>query len=519
MDNKDAYIEHLENTIVNLNETINGLQNQITNLTEMIMLLRKEKFGSSSEKTPKQIDGQISLFNEVEIEADDTAKEPVAKEVHGYTRRDPKTRREELIKDLPVREVLCESAPEDLECPRCNTELKPIGKEVVREELEYIPAKLQIVRYVRMSYECPKCKHTDHPYIQKALTPTSLMNHSLASPSSVANVMYQKYVNAIPLYRQEKDWENMGISLSRATMAYWVIRCTQDYLIPIVEHLQRELLSRDIIHCDETPVQVLKEDGKKPQTKSYMWLYRTGNDDKAPVILYDYQPSRNGDHAVTFLKDFKGYVHSDGYSGYNKLTNITRCGCWAHLRRKFVEAIPNKKDANAPLTSAEIGRDYCNQLFKIEESLKALSFEERKIKRQELEKPVLEAFWCWLESLNVLKGSALGKAVTYAINQRPYMENYLLDGRCALSNNAAENAIRPFTVGRKNWLFADSPKGADASAAVYSIIETAKANNLNVYTYLQYLLLYMPDTDWRNYPEELDNLMPWSEAVQAECGN
>ena len=519
MDNKDAYIEHLENTIVNLNETINGLQNQISNLTEMMMLLRKEKFGSSSEKTPKQLDGQISLFNEAEIEADETITEPVTKEVHGYTRRDPKTKREELIKDLPVREVLCESAPEDLECPRCNSKLKPIGKETVREELEYIPAKLQIVRYVRMAYECPACKRTDKPYIKKALTPTSLMNHSLASPSSVANVMYQKYVNAVPLYRQEKDWENMGISLSRATMANWVIRCTQDYLLPIVEHMQKELLSRDIIHCDETPVQVLKEEGKKPQTKSYMWLYRTGNDDKSPVILYDYQPSRNGDHAVTFLKDFKGYVHSDGYSGYNKLTNITRCGCWAHLRRKFVEAIPSKKNAGAPLTSAEIGRDYCNQLFKIEERLKDISSEERKNKRLELEKPVLDAFWCWLESLNVLKGSSLGKAVTYALNQRPYMENYLLDGRCALSNNVAENAIRPFTVGRKNWLFADSPKGAEASAAVYSIIETAKANNLNVYTYLQYLLLYMPDTDWRNYPEELDDLMPWSEAVQAECSN
>ncbi len=519
MDNKDAYIEHLENTIVNLNETIKGLQNQISNLTEMMMLLRKDKFGSSSEKTPKQLDGQISLFNEAEIEADETVTEPVTKEVHGYIRRDPKTKREELIKDLPVREVLCESSPEDLKCPRCNAQLKPIGKEVVREELEYIPSKLQIVRYVRMAYECPACKRTDKPYIKKALTPTSLMNHSLASPSSVANVMYQKYVNAVPLYRQEKDWENMGISLSRATMANWVIRCTQDYLIPVVEHLQKELLARDIIHCDETPVQVLKEDGKKPQTKSYMWLYRTGNDDKPPVILYDYQPSRNGDHAVTFLKDFKGYVHSDGYSGYNKLTNVTRCGCWAHLRRKFVEAIPSKKDVSALLTSAEIGRDYCNQLFKIEESLKDLSSEERKQKRLELEKPVLEAFWCWLESLNVLKGSALGKAVTYALNQRPYMENYLLDGRCALSNNVAENAIRPFTVGRKNWLFADSPKGADASAAVYSIIETAKANNLNVYTYLQYLLLYMPDADWRNYPEELDDLMPWSEAVQAECGN
>lgn len=509
MTNKDAYIEHLENTIV-------SLEQQVANLTEMVMLLRKDKFGPSSEKTPKQVEGQLSLFNETEIEADATIEEPIKKTVKGYTKTSTKTKREELIKDLPVREVLCESAPEDMNCPRCNSELRPIGKETVREELEYIPAKLQIVRYVRMSYECPKCKHSDKPYIQKANTPTSLMNHSLASPSSVAHVMYEKYVNSVPLYRQEKDWEQLGIALSRATMANWVVRCSQDYFTPIIEHLRKELISRDIIHCDETPVQVLKEEGKKPQTKSYMWLYRTGNDNKHPVILYDYQPSRNGDHAVTFLKDFKGYVHSDGYSGYNKLTDITRCGCWAHLRRKFVEAIPTKKSSDS-LTSAEIGRDYCDRLFQVEATLKDLTPEERFTKRLELEKPILEAFWCWLESLNVLKGSALAKAVTYATNQKKYMENYLLDGRCALSNNSAENAIRPFTVGRKNWLFADTPKGATASAAVYSIIETAKANGLNVYTYLEYLLLYMPDTDWQNHPEELEDLMPWSEAVQAEC--
>ena len=509
MTNKDAYIEHLENTIV-------SLEQQVANLTEMVMLLRKDKFGPSSEKTPKQVEGQLSLFNETEIEADATIEEPIKKTVKGYTKTSTKTKREELIKDLPVREVLCESAPEDMNCPRCNSELRPIGKETVREELEYIPAKLQIVRYVRMSYECPKCKHSDKPYIQKANTPTSLMNHSLASPSSVAHVMYEKYVNSVPLYRQEKDWEQLGIALSRATMANWVVRCSQDYFTPIIEHLRKELISRDIIHCDETPVQVLKEEGKKPQTKSYMWLYRTGNDNKHPVILYDYQPSRNGDHAVTFLKDFKGYVHSDGYSGYNKLTDITRCGCWAHLRRKFVEAIPTKKSSDS-LTSAEIGRDYCDRLFQVEATLKDLTPEERFTKRLELEKPILEAFWCWLESLNVLKGSALAKAATYATNQKKYMENYLLDGRCALSNNSAENAIRPFTVGRKNWLFADTPKGATASAAVYSIIETAKANGLNVYTYLEYLLLYMPDTDWQNHPEELEDLMPWSEAVQAEC--
>ena len=510
MNEKDAYIEHLENTI-------KDLQNQVSNLTEMVLLLRKEKFGSSSEKTKKQIDGQLSLFNEAEVEADSKSEEPVICRKGSMYHRKSKTSREELLKDLPVEEFPCVLHPDDMFCNQCGTTLKEIGFVKVRDEIEYIPAKVQIIRYMQQACECPACKHTTRPFIKKAAVPKSVLNHSLASPSSVSYVMYQKYVNSVPLYRQEKDWEQMGIALSRATMANWVIRSSQEHFEPIIKHLQKELLKREIIHCDETPVQVLKEEGKKPQTKSYMWLYRTGNDGKAPIILYDYQPSRSGDNAASYLKDFKGYVHSDGYSGYNKLDGITRCGCWAHLRRKFVEAIPDKKAADAPLTSAEIGRDYCNQLFKVEESLKDLTPEDRFCKRLELKKPILEAFWCWLDSLNVLKGSALGKAVIYAMNQRPFMENYLLDGRCALSNNAAENAIRPFTVGRKNWLFADTPKGASASAAVYSIIETAKANGLNVFAYLQHLLLYMPDTDWQNHPEELDDLMPWSLEVQEQC--
>ena len=510
MNEKDAYIEHLENTI-------KDLQNQVSNLTEMVLLLRKEKFGSSSEKTPKQIEGQLSLFNEAEIEADSKSAEPVICCKGSMYHRKPKASREKLLKNLPIEEFPCVLHPDDMFCNQCGTALKEIGFVKARDEIEYIPAKVQIIRYMQQACECPICKHTVRPFIKKAAVPRSVLNHSLASPSSVSYVMYQKYVNSIPLYRQEKDWEQMGIALSRATMANWVIRSTQEHFEPVIKHMQKELLKREVIHCDETPVQVLKEEGKKPQTKSYMWLYRTGNDGKAPIILYDYQPSRSGDNAASYLKDFKGYVHSDGYSGYNKLDGITRCGCWAHLRRKFVEAIPDKKAVDAPLTSAEIGRDFCNQLFKVEESLKDLTPKERFCKRLELEKPILEAFWCWLESLTVLKGSALGKAVTYAMNQRPFMENYLLDGRCAISNNAAENAIRPFTVGRKNWLFADTPKGASASAAVYSIIETAKANGLNVFAYLQHLLLYMPDTDWQNYPEELDDLMPWSSEVQEQC--
>lgn len=510
MNEKDVYIEHLENTI-------KALQNQVNNLTEMVLLLRKEKFGSSSEKTTSQIEGQLSLFNEAETEADSNAKEPLIERKGCFYNRNKKTSREELLKELPIEEVPCKLHPDDMFCDQCGSALKEIGYTKVRDELEYIPAKVKVIRYMRQSCECPNCKRKGKPFIKNAYAPHSVLNHSLASPSSVARVMYQKYVNSIPLYRQEKDWEQIGIGLSRATMANWIIRSSEDHLMPIVNRLREELLKRDIIHCDETPVQVLKEDGRKPQTKSYMWLYCSGNDAKPPIILYDYQPSRNGDHAAIYLKDFKGYVHSDGYSGYNKLSGITRVGCWAHLRRKFVEAISTKKSLDAPPTNAEIGRQYCDKLFSIEDSLKDLSPEEKFRKRLELAKPVLEAFWCWLDSLNALKGSALGKAVTYAQNQRPYMENYLLDGRCSLSNNAAENAIRPFTVGRKNWLFADTPKGANASAAVYSLVETTKANGLNVYAYLQHLLLYMPESEWQRYPEELDDLMPWSPDVQEQC--
>lgn len=285
--------------------------------------------------------------------------------------------------------------------------------------------------------------------------------------------------------------------------------------MPVTDYLRRKLLARDIVHADETPVQVLKEDGKKPQTKSYMWVYRTGNDGKEPIILFDYQPSRSGDNAATYLKDFKGYVHSDGYSGYNKLTEVTRCGCWAHLRRKFVEAIPPGKETELRGSFAVTGKEYCDKLFAIEDDLKDLSPEDRYTQRLDREKPVLEAFWAWLETVNPIRGSKLAKAVSYAQNQKPFMENYLLDGRCSLSNNAAENAIRPFVTGRKNWLFADTPKGADASATVYSLIETAKANGLDVFSYLQELLANM--TDWDHTDEYLEDLMPWSEFSRSQC--
>jgi len=518
---KDNLIELLKAQNQELLKQIESLTHQVENLTEMITLMRKDKFGSSSEKTPREeLSDQIymtQVFNEVELEADNTSKDPCKITKENNVRAKSKgTRKELILKDIPITEKVYHADENSTVCPNCHTTLKEIGRKVIRDELEYIPAQLRIIRHVQTSYECPKCKHTDHPFIASAKAPKSLLSHSLASASSVANVIYQKYVNAVPLYRQEKDWEDLGIDLSRSTMANWIIRCYENYLNPIVDVLQGKLIKRDIIHCDETPVQVLKEPGKAPQSKSYMWVYRTGNDGKSPIIIYDYNPSRSGDCAANFLKDFAGYVHTDGFSGYNKLKSVTRCGCFAHVRRKFVEAIPDKKVGTAK-TNAEIGRDYCNTLFKLEDELSGLTPKQRYSKRLELEKPVLDEFWNWLDSISVLPGSAIGKARDYALNQKPYLKNYLLDGRLNISNNPAENAIRPFTVGRKNWLFSDTPKGAKASAAIYSLVETAKANGLNTYSYLKFILEQMPDTDWMRNPELLEAYMPWNDQVQKTC--
>ena len=504
-----------------LTEQLEKQNRQIENLTEIIRQMQRDKYGASSEKTKKSepLDGQLCIFNEVEAEFKEEVKEPAKITKGGNIRAKGRNRKEMILKDIPVEEIICDAPEEKLYCKRCGNRLKKIGNEFVREEIVYIPAQLKIRRYFRVAYECPQCKKGDDPFIAKTYAPSAVLPHSLASPSSIANVIYQKYVNAVPLYRQEKDWEDLGIDLSRTTMANWVIRCSQDYFKPIVEKLKEELLKRDIVHCDETPVQVLKEEGKKPQTKSYMWLYRTGDDGKEPIIIYDYKMSRSGENAANFLKDFKGYVHSDGYSGYNKLKGITRCGCWAHLRRKFVEAIPRTVIPGKP-TNAETGRDYCDKLFAIERSYAELSPMDRHSRRNDpkgAERKLLDAFWSWIDGIVPMQGSALYRAVTYALNQKPYMENYMKDGRLSISNNAAENAIRPFTVGRKNWLFADTPAGADASAAIYSIVETAKASGLNVYSYFESLLKYMPDQRFRTDTSELEALLPWSKRTQEKC--
>ena len=502
---------HEEQT-VQMNQTI-------ANLNEMVEYLEKKLFASSSEKTKKDgFPGQMDLFNEAEVAADSSVLEPTLEEVvGGYKRKakKPKATREEILAGLPVVEVPCTVPEEDRNCPYCNAPMEVIGKKVVREELRIIPAKVERIQYVQEVLGCPECKKDGASVIVGAETPSPLLKHSLASPSTVAYVMYQKYVNSIPLYRQEADWKQLGVSLPRATLANWVIKCGIDYMEPVYERLHQHLLERDIIHADETPCQVLKEEGKTAQSKSYMWLYGSGNDELPPIRLYDYQPSRGGYHAEEFLKEFSGYLTCDGFGGYNKLKEVIRCGCLAHMRRYWHEALPGKSKNSPDRTPAEIGFDYCNQLFELEKEYADMDADTRKAKRLETEPAIWEAYWSWLETVNPAGGSRLAKAVIYAKNQKPYMENYLLDGRCSISNNIAENIARPYAVGRKNFLFHDTVKGARASSIIYSLVETAKLNNLNIYAYLETVLLYMPD--YKNEPEGIEELMPWSDMIQQRC--
>jgi len=501
-------------------KTLESQQLRIDRLTDMLVRFQKAMYGQSSEKRKYVLEedtNQLSLFNEAEAEANRNAPEPKKITVAEHVRKAKRTK-EELAADVPVVEILCDLDEEQRVCETCGGKMRVLGKETVREELEFIPAQARLLRYVRESYVCENCeKETGEATITKAPVPAPVIKKSLASPSSVAYVMYQKYVNAMPLYRQEKDWANQGIVLSRATLANWIIRAATDWLEPLWETMKSHLLNEAVIHADESVIQVLKEEGKKPSSESRMWVYCSGNTCGPPIVLFEYQPTRSGEHARRFLNGFSGYLQTDGYSGYDKVQNVTRCGCWAHLRRKYQEALPRNGDING--STAAVGFDYCNQLFSIERELEQLTPEERKFKRQERSKPVLEAYWSWLETVNPLQGSKLAEAINYSVNQKATLGVFLEDGRIELSNNRAENAIRPFVVGRKGWLFADTTKGAKASAIAYSIVETAKANKLNVYKYLQHIFSTMPALDFKAELSLLENLLPWSDKLPDYCHN
>ena len=494
---------------------IEELKRKLDHMNEVFVNAQRARFGQSSEQRSYVLGkDQISLFNEAEEAQEHKAEEPNPDTILVAPHERKKKRSQaEMLNHLPEEEVLLEIPEEQLVCGKCGGKMKPIGKKFLRHEMQIVPKQAKLLAYYAVTYACDSCeKDTGFAHIISVKPPVPLMKHSLASPSTVAHIMTQKYVDGLPLARQEKIWARDGISLSRATMANWVIQCSQTWLKPLYKHMKQELLTHSVIHADETMVQVLKEEGKPATSESRMWLYASAALLKHQVRIFEYQPDRSGKRPESFLKGFKGSLVTDGYAGYNLVQNVIHCGCWAHARRKWREAMP--EGATVKTSKAAVGFQYCNKLFAEERKCAPYQPKQRLEYRQNRELPILEEYYAWLNTVHPEQGSKLEEAVRYSLNQKQRLTAFLDNGEIPISNNLAENAIRPFTLGRKNWLFCDTPKGAESSAIVYSLVESAKANGIEPFAYLQHVLVQLPYLGKTHSHEELESLMPWAPYIQ-----
>lgn len=473
-------------------------ENQL--LKEQVSLLQHKLFGRKSEKLPVG-SGQLLLFNEAEQAVAEAQKEAEAEEginVPAHKRR--RGHRKPLPDNLPRIEAVHDLTEEQKQCT-CGAKKVRIGEEV-SEQLDIIPQKFQVIRNIRPKYVCKKCEgvEADEPAVSIAPLPEQMIAKSIATPGLLAWILTGKFVDGLPFYRVTEILKRYGVEVSRQTLCCWAIKVAE-LCKPLVELMQEDMLSGFQINADETTLQVLKEPGREATTKSYMWLFRGGKGQR-PVVVYQYHETRSAQVAKDFLQDYKGYVQTDGYVGYDFLAlirNIRHLGCWAHVRRKFVEvlnAAGKDKNGKKKPGSGDVALGYIGKLYQIEKECeeRKLSYEDIARERQNRAGPILEQFKEWLEKRKpqVPPSSTLGKAIRYTLGQWERLVVYLEDGRLRPDNNLAENAIRPFVLGRKNWLFAATPDGAHASAALYSIIETAKANGLEPYWYLRYLFDRLP---------------------------
>lgn len=505
--------------LLSLQDQISTLTESINVLTERLAAENNHRFGRRSEKYIIP-DNQMSIFdflNEAEAVHQDVPdpEEPDVEEVITYRRKKAKGKKEQDLKDLPVRTITHELTNEQLH-DRFGDKWKTLPDQVYRH-LHYEPAQFYIEEHHVKVYASSK-----EDEIVKAEHPALLLRNSLLSPSLAAGVMNEKYVKAVPLYRLEQDWKREGIPITREVMANWMIQMADRYLGILYDYLHKKLYDYHILHADETPVLVTK-DGRHAGAKSYMWVYRTGQMYKdQPIVLYEYQKTRKADHPRQFLKDFKGVVVTDGYQVYHKLAkerqDLNVAGCWSHARRRFSEAY-KAAGSKAKTTVAAIALAKIQEIWKIESSLENLSSEERLKQRQEKIKPLVEAFFAWLKELrnHIPSKTKTGEGFTYCLNQEQYLRYFLKDGDVPMDNNAAERAIRPFCIGKKNWVMIDTINGANASAIIYSIVETAKANKLNPFRYLEYLLTEIPEHMEDTNLSFLEDLVPWSENLPDIC--
>jgi transposase len=490
-------IDMLRNQLAEKDALIARQQARLSFLEEQFRIAQQKQFGASSEGHP----GQGELFNE----AEEICAEQVEPEQEDISYKRNKPKRKPLPADLPREVVVHDLADEDKVCDCCQGELHKIGEDK-SEKLEFIPAQVKVIEHVRPKYACRACeKDGTHNHIKQAPVAPSVIPKGYATPSLLSQIITSKYQYGLPLYRQESMFKQYGIELSRKTMADWMLKCA-DLLQPLYERLHELILKQPVIAADETTLKVVSED----KAKCYMWVYCTGTDspqhnqtDIPNIVLYDYHASRAGKCAVDYLQGFNGYLQVDGYAGYEQ-TQATLAGCWAHARRKFMEA----KTAQGKKSSgkADWALNHIQKLYRIETQLKGSTPDEKQTMREQKSRLLLKQFETWLikSEQQVLPKTKLGEAITYCLNQWDKLNTYTKDGKLNIDNNRAERAIKPFVIGRKNWLFSHTANGANASAVLYSIIETAKANGLTPFDYMMHLLEQVAAKN-----TDIEQLLPW----------
>ncbi len=496
---------------------LDEMDKKLQQIMEQLVLSKQERFGRSSEKMEDysqiyfmEIDGTIAFFNEAEAVCD---LKPIEEEDIAPRKKKPIGKKQRDLSGLPVNRIDHYLSEEELIAEFGERGWKQLPDEI-SSRYRFVPAKIEVEEHHIGIYAS---KTDDH--MVKAPHPKSLLHGSPVSSTLAAAIINSKYVNAVPLYRSEKEFERYGVSINRKNMAHWMIRLSEEYLSLLYDYLHQKLYEYHVIQADETPCLVTK-DGRPAGSKSWMWVYRSGHlYQKEQIVLYEYQKTRNTSHPREFLKDYSGICLTDGYQVYHSLEkekeDLTIAGCWVHCRRRFVEAlkvIPKeaRSKSNAYLVMKQI-----QAIYREEGKLQDLTAEERLQQRQVVVKPLVDALFAYLKKthIEVSPKSKLGDAYGYTLNQEKYLRVFLADGEVPIDNNAAERAIRGFCIGKKNWQAIDTVSGAKASAIIYSIAETAKANNLKPYEYFEYLLSVIPEHMEDKDMKFLEELLPWSKSL------
>lgn len=534
--------KELKDMFLLLQSQFDRLNDNYENLIEQIRIANQDKYGSRSEKL-EVLDGQMSFFNEVEFFSEEPVVEPSINDVlpddgKKTKKKKKKGQRDADLKDLPHEKMPVHAVSEkDLNEAFGEGNWKRMPDETY-VRLRFTPASWTVEEHTVEVYVGTSGEHQDE--FLRGDRPDELLRNSILTPSLAAAIGNAKYVNSLPLYRIEQEFQRNGVFISRQNMANWMIKCAEWYLAPIWELLKKHLLEMHVNQCDETPVKVMEKESDS-RSKCYMWGHRSGEFyTEKQIVLYEYQETRHHIHPLEFYRDFKGVLVTDSLQQYHilerELPGLTSANCWAHARRDYSDALKAIGSSNQEAIKQSVAYQALIRIaaiYNLEDKYKNLSPEERLMKRKTNVAPLVDAYFTWVKSLltegKVLPKGKTGEGLKYSLNQEKYLRVFLTDGEVPLDNSASERALRTFCVGKKNWVLIQSIKGANASAVMYSITETAKLNNLNPYYYLEYLFTEIPKyTVWDKEKkkqilnpeiklESLEYLLPWSTSLPEKC--